>query len=61
MSHEEVDEVEANLRSVEAQLEKIGQKVCNAKGGAPTWGAINKALEHVQDAIHSAFTMRPED
>ena len=60
MTHEEVDKVEEDLRKVERELEEIGARICSAENGADSWNEINRAVEHVGGAIHSAFKMRPE-
>jgi len=55
----QVDLVESNLREIEKKLEWVGVSVCDAEGGSETWHAVNKAVNAVSEAIHSAWRMRP--
>lgn len=60
LTDEEVDAFEEKCRKAEALLEEIGRDVCPAENGSECWNAVNSAVCRVQEAIHSAWRMRPE-
>lgn len=58
MEHDFVDKFEDELREVEKKLENLGASICSVQNGYDSWGEINKAVHHVQEAIHYAYKMR---
>jgi len=60
-NHEFVNEIENELRDIEKRLEAVGRKVCDIENGCMTWNDINRSLNDLSEAIHSAWRMRPTD
>ena len=58
MEYDFVDKFENELRDVEKKLEGLGASICSVQNGYDSWEEINKAVIHVQEAIHHAYKMR---
>lgn len=58
MTAKERFEFEDKLRKIEGELEGLGREICSIPDSGVTWGAINRAVENVQEAIHLAYRMQ---
>lgn len=58
MTARERFEFEDKLRKIEGELEGLGREICSVHDSGVTWGAINRAVEDVQEAIHLAYRMQ---
>lgn len=54
----EVDNIDMELRRLEGELEKLGQKICDVEGSFMTWHDITDAISRVQSAICESWRMR---
>jgi len=43
--------IQDELRNIESNLEEIGRKICDVKGGTQSWYDINRSLSDLREAI----------
>ena len=52
-----VDEFNDKAREIEAQLEELGQMICDIPKSGASWQHVNRALSELRGAIYDSYVM----